>query len=377
MDMEIEFYRGLCEKLLQREFKILKDGKSKDELDEENIFYTMIKQMGASVCVALAVRAEKTDKEKLREIIDGQTKLAEKIAENISANQLIMLDIIICPNKECVEKARIENEIYARSERTIEARWIVDTEEKKIIVGEGQPTKISGIEKIINELFDDKESSRYARSMDEAVQKRAEEDISEMSGGDFMLTNIIFVINLIVFALMELDGGSENYSTLISYGALSREKVFEEHEYMRLITSMFIHIGFLHLAHNTLALYIFSKRLEQYKGKILTALIYLMSGISGGIAELLFSDAGVCAGASGAIFGIEGAMLGYCIRDKRSIGGLNIYIMIIFVFMGISLGFLDENVGNAAHIGGFICGFALSFIMRDKNGKRYIQGNGN
>ncbi|MBR1738298.1 MAG: rhomboid family intramembrane serine protease [Firmicutes bacterium] len=364
--MEIEFYRGLCEKLLQNEFKILKDGKSKDELDDDNIFFTTIKQTGASLCMVTAVRAEKTNTEELREIVDRQTALAEKIAENINVNQVIMLSLIICPDKECVERSRIENDIYARSERTIEARWIVDIEDKEITAGKGQPTKISGIEKIINELLSDKESVRYAKTMDEAVEKTADKDLREMSSGNFMLTNIIFVINLIVFALMELDGGSENYNTLISYGALSHEKVLIEHEYIRLITSMFIHIGFLHLAHNTLALYIFAKRIEQYKGKTATALIYLMSGISGGIAELYFSDAGVCAGASGAIFGIEGAMLGYCMREKRSIGGLNIYMMIIFVFMGISLGFFDENVGNAAHIGGFICGFAMSFILREK-----------
>jgi len=168
-------------------------------------------------------------------------------------------------------------------------------------------------------------------------------------------------INVIVFILMYIFGnGSEDIRTLINFGALS--KIFVTMgDYYRLITSAFLHIGFLHLLCNMYALYILGKDIESFFGKSKFIFIYLISALVGSFVSIIFMDEyAVSAGASGAIFGLMGALLyfgyNYRVTLNNSINKQIIPIILINLFIG----FMGSGINNYAHLGGLLGGYLSS-----------------
>jgi len=172
------------------------------------------------------------------------------------------------------------------------------------------------------------------------------------------ITYGLIVINVIIFLLMYVLGsGSEDIRTLINFGALS--KIFVTMgDYYRLITSAFLHIGFLHLLCNMYALYILGKDIESFFGKAKFIFIYLISALVGSFVSIIFMDEyAVSAGASGAIFGLMGALLyfgyNYRVTLNNSINKQIIPIILINLFIG----FIGSGINNYAHLGGLLGGY--------------------
>jgi len=144
-----------------------------------------------------------------------------------------------------------------------------------------------------------------------------------------------------------------------------------QREPWRLFSAMFLHAGAIHLAFNMWALWNVGSIAERFYGNTQFALIYLLSGLFGSLASLFFAArTAVSVGASGAIFGITGALLAAVLlkRDKLPaplVAGMR---SSLFIFVGYSLflGFTSGVVDNAAHIGGLVSGFALAAIMAEK-----------
>jgi membrane associated rhomboid family serine protease len=135
----------------------------------------------------------------------------------------------------------------------------------------------------------------------------------------------------------------------------------------RLVAPMFIHIGIIHFAVNSFALYVISQQLEKILGGPWYLLIYMLSGISGNIASAVFSLY-PSAGASGAIFGLLGSgfFLEYTIGNKvQALTGEKprnrVYAMTILI--NLAFGFLVPFVDNSAHLGGLVMGTGLTFAM--------------
>lgn len=181
------------------------------------------------------------------------------------------------------------------------------------------------------------------------------------SFGKPFFTYILMVINIIMFALLEFKGGSTNIDTLIKLGAKYNPAMMEG-EWWRLISSMFLHIGFLHLAMNMLALYYLGTVVERIFGSKRFLVIYFMSGIAGSLTSFAFAM-NVSAGASGAIFGLFGALLFFGTIHKKvffQTMGRNI---ITIVSINIVLGFAVPQIDMGAHLGGLIAGFIASAIV--------------
>ena len=120
-------------------------------------------------------------------------------------------------------------------------------------------------------------------------------------------TLVILGLNLFIFLLMTLAGGSTNPDILLDFGA-SFAPYFRRGEYWRAVMPMFLHIGWLHLLVNSYALYILGPILERVYGYGRFALLYVACGVGSSFLSMRMSSS-VAAGASGAIFGIAGAML--------------------------------------------------------------------
>ncbi|AHF06925.1 protease [Desulfitobacterium metallireducens DSM 15288] len=175
------------------------------------------------------------------------------------------------------------------------------------------------------------------------------------------VTIILAAINIIVFSLMTLAGGSTNTKNLILFGAKVNELILQG-QVWRLFTSMFIHIGFLHLAFNIYALWILGSFSEERFGRWRFLFIYLLSGLAGSVTSFLFTDA-LSAGASGAIFGILGALVPYSWKNPRlwkSGFGKN---LVVIIAINLGIGLIQPQIDIYAHLGGLLIGLAIGFLF--------------
>lgn len=170
-----------------------------------------------------------------------------------------------------------------------------------------------------------------------------------------VVTYILIGLNFFMFLLMYILGnGSRDVATLLYFGANYRPLVLAG-EWWRLFTCAFLHIGVLHLFVNMYALYVIGPQLESFFGKIKFLIIYLFSALCGSLFSIIFSSY-VSAGASGAIFGLLGALLYFGYHYRIYLGTVIKSQIIPIILLNLLIGFSLSGIDNAAHIGGLIGG---------------------
>ncbi len=181
------------------------------------------------------------------------------------------------------------------------------------------------------------------------------------------ITIALIAANVIVFIILMILGKTEDTMFILEHGAMYEPYLIQGHEYYRLVTSMFLHFGINHLMNNMVMLGALGWNLEIETGKVRFLLIYILSGIGGNICSLLVNEykgiAVVSAGASGAVFGLMGALVCAAIQRHGSVGRLNKRGLIFMIVLSLYLGMTGGGVDNAAHIGGLICGFLIQAIL--------------
>ncbi|XP_075487161.1 RHOMBOID-like protein 2 [Primulina tabacum] len=153
-------------------------------------------------------------------------------------------------------------------------------------------------------------------------------------------------------------------STLEKMGALEWNKVVHGNQAWRLITCIWLHAGVVHLLANMLSLVFIGIRLEQQFGFVRVGVIYLLSGIGGSILSCLFIQRNISVGASGALFGLLGAMLSELLTNWTiySNKAAALFTLVVIIAINLAVGILP-HVDNFAHIGGFLTGFLLGFML--------------
>ena len=183
-------------------------------------------------------------------------------------------------------------------------------------------------------------------------------------------TMIFIGINVAVFVLMCLAGGftltSTDHQVLIGFGAKENSLIAEQHQYWRLISAIFIHIGFIHLFLNNYALWIIGQEIEQIYGSARFVALYLVTGVIGSLGSYAFSPA-PSAGASGAIFGLFGVMATFAFKYRKEIPEtLSREIrrrVLPVIAINLVFGFSIKIVDNYAHIGGLLGGVVLALAV--------------
>ena len=181
-----------------------------------------------------------------------------------------------------------------------------------------------------------------------------------------LFTYIFFGVNILVFVLMALAGGSTNSQTLLAFGVKSNSEIAQG-QWWRFVTPIFIHIGMLHLFFNSYALWIVGPQVEKLYGSERFAILYILTGAAGVFGSYYYHPAVPSAGASGAIFGLFGVLLVFGIRYrtaippffKRAVGTGVLPVIVI----NLIIGFTIPQVDNAAHIGGLLAGAALASLV--------------
>ncbi len=188
-----------------------------------------------------------------------------------------------------------------------------------------------------------------------------------------IITYTLIIINLLVFFIPLLMGNSEYvYNHFASFGPFIKMG-----EYYRLLTATFLHANIAHLLFNMYALWIIGMQLESFIGKTRFLIVYLFSAIAGSLLSVIVTPNAVSVGASGAIFGLLGALLYFGYHYRVYLSSVIKSQIIPVIIINLVLGFILPGVDNAAHIGGLIGGGLMMIGVGVKyKSSRFEQING-
>jgi rhomboid protease GluP len=224
------------------------------------------------------------------------------------------------------------------------------------------------------------ESTRALKDLEARMatgELTASEKISLGVGGHYITYGLVG-LNVLVFIVMVIAGVhifKPSVPDLLNWGG--NHKLYTlGGEWWRLITSVFIHIGIIHLVFNMYALFTVGVYLEPLLGRWKFLFAYLCTGVFASLTSIYWHDNTVSAGASGAIFGLYGfflALLTTKLLDPQTKKAL---LTSIAVFVGYNLLYgMKDGVDNAAHLGGLISGFILGYFYyftRDREWGKYF-----
>lgn len=189
-----------------------------------------------------------------------------------------------------------------------------------------------------------------------------------------IISSILVIVNVIVFLICTFTG-----NLLYNMGRLDIVSVYVKGEYARIVWSMFLHSGVNHIFNNMVILFFLGSMIEKEIGHLQYLILYFLSGIGGGLVSLAYKtitcDLSGSIGASGAVFGLDGALLAIILFSNRRLASPGrVILMIAYSLYG---GFTSGNIDNAAHIGGLITGFMVGLVIcmlnKSKNRKREVQ----
>ena len=204
------------------------------------------------------------------------------------------------------------------------------------------------------------------------ASSRARRSVNTGAMSDFPVTTGLLAVNLAVFVGMVITGGGffkANGNSLILWQG-NFDFLTLSGEYWRLLTAAFVHDGVLHIAFNMWCLWSLGQLSERLFGRWQTLLIYAMTGIGGSLLSIAHAvsqdQARLSVGASGAVFGIAGALLAGLKFGNLSISegarrGI-LSSLAFFIIVNFVLG-MGQNVDNMAHLGGFISGLIIGLPL--------------
>lgn len=190
---------------------------------------------------------------------------------------------------------------------------------------------------------------------------------TEKSVRDFVsfypIVSAIIIFNLILWLLIYILPFT--IGEIIYYFGIGHNFSVYNGEYWRLITPIFLHGGFTHVAFNSFSLVLFGPALEQMLGKLKFILAYFFTGFAGNLGTYLIEPTSFTPhlGASGAIYGLFGIYIFMVYFRKHLIDAANANIVQVIFVIGLVMTFIQPNINIAAHIFGFIGGFAIGPIM--------------
>lgn len=172
----------------------------------------------------------------------------------------------------------------------------------------------------------------------------------------------LLIIACIVMYLLSLFLTNNFTESLILLGANNRGLVLNG-EVFRLIANAFLHGSVIHLAVNMYSLWIIGTQVETYLGKVKFFIIYILSALMGSLFSIIFYENSLSVGASGAIFGLMGALLYFGYHYRLYLSNALTSQIIPIIIINLFLGFTMTGIDNGAHIGGLIGGYLATMIV--------------
>lgn len=184
-----------------------------------------------------------------------------------------------------------------------------------------------------------------------------------------IVTPALLGLNVLVFVLMTVSGVSPispDVRQVLAWGA-SWGPLTASGQWWRLLTACFLHFGIVHIGFNMYVLYQIGYFTEPLFGPVLFLLLYLAAGLGGNLLGLWLHPMGVSAGASGAIFGLYGGLLGFLLVRRRSLVAERVKAVtrsvLIFLGYNVVFGLADRRTDLSAHFGGLLTGFLVGCLF--------------
>lgn len=238
---------------------------------------------------------------------------------------------------------------------TLTNMWFVAGDTGRIYIFENQLQNFDGLYEYLSDgLWDAKKAEKKALFTITPVNM-------VIVGLNILVFLGIIIFNKGYFAVYDTD-------IMLQMGAMSYDTVMSGGWY-RLITSLFLHFGLSHLVNNMVLLTYVGCELENRVGSVKYLIIYLLSGAAGNVVSLVFTHIFteniyvVSAGASGAIFGVIGALFVVVLKNHTKTETLTPQRLLLLVIITIYCGLTSEGVDNAAHIGGLFGGIIGGFLL--------------
>lgn len=218
-----------------------------------------------------------------------------------------------------------------------------------------------------------------------AMQRQVVRTRFALSQRPRIVTNIIILINVIIYVTMIIVslattqpvGSLGDISSIVIFNFGGQVNAFvTAGQFWRIFTAMWLHFNILHIGLNMLSLFFIGTIVEMFFGKWRYLLIYLLSGVIGGIVTYFAlgpNDGTLLAGASGAIFGVFGALGIFFILNRRALGPAgNAMIMnwLFWLVLNFAFDFSIPGIGIQDHIGGLVAGLILGFILLPRRRQR-------
>lgn len=170
-----------------------------------------------------------------------------------------------------------------------------------------------------------------------------------------------------MFLYCDLIASGSALNKLYNAAALYGPAVVRNGEYYRLLSYMFLHMGLNHVANNMILIFFLGEELERFFGKWRFFFLYFSSGIVAGIVSIVYNilsgNSVRSVGASGAGFGLIGATVCLLLADKSKRGTAFVKRVILFAAISLYAGFSEQGIDNAAHVGGFVAGVAVTALL--------------
>ncbi|MBS5885219.1 rhomboid family intramembrane serine protease [Clostridium sp.] len=190
----------------------------------------------------------------------------------------------------------------------------------------------------------------------------------KISFKEYKVTYTIIILNILLYLIEVIKSRNLidiDIYTLIQMGA-KVNVLINSGEIYRLLTSAFLHGGIIHIFFNMSALNIIGREVEAVYGSKRYIAIYVISALGGSVVSYLFKPNSISVGASGAIFGLLGAMLIFGLKERDKIGKQYMKNILETIGLNVIIGITIPNIDNFAHLGGLILGAITSFILFKK-----------
>jgi rhomboid protease GluP len=193
--------------------------------------------------------------------------------------------------------------------------------------------------------------------------------VSRPAAPSFPVTNVLLGLNVAVYVLMALSGVSPfrpEGEQLLRWGADWGPLTLTTQPW-RLLTAMFVHAGLLHIGTNMWCLWNLGRLAENILGRVSFLLVYLFTGVSASLLSVLLHPNRVSVGASGAIFGVAGALITTLYLGKLPIPRQHLTAtlnsLVIFAVVNLAIGASLPVIDNTGHVGGLVSGLLVGALL--------------
>lgn len=280
---------------------------------------------------------------------DQYAHLKEKISEffqNKGEQEVHVMTLVLCTDTEKAKKL-CENDNFC---------WLIDTQAYRLIIHETQVADFYGWKDLLEEYL-------FSLTQKEREREGAGREPKKIDHRNLSLVNLFLTaVNVIIFLICTFTG-----DLLYNKGAFNVVELLQNGQFYRLFTSMFLHWNVEHLFSNMIVLYYVGAIVERELGTLPYITLYLLSGLAGNLFtmgyEMFTNFHGSSAGASGAVFGVEGALLFLVMAHRGKLESMTARRVAFAVAFSLYCGFTSASVNNAAHVGGVLMGFTAAAVI--------------